>query len=87
MLTVAPRPLPNGATGTTLLMTDATLGYRWRRLRIDLEIENLLNRRLREGEFHYASDWRPDAPSSALPALHTAAGPPLNARLTLGVQL
>ncbi|MEN0062496.1 MAG: TonB-dependent receptor [Myxococcota bacterium] len=85
VLTVAPRPLPFGATGATLVMTDATLGYHWRRLRLDLEVENVLNRQLREGEYNYASHWRPGEPASEIPALHTTAGPPANVRLTLGV--
>jgi outer membrane receptor protein involved in Fe transport len=85
VLTVGPRPLPHGATGATLVMADATLGYHWRWLRLELEVENLLDRQLREGEYHYASHWRPGEPASEIPVLHTTAGPPLNARLTLGV--
>ena len=85
VLTVAPRQLPHQARGATLVMTDATLGFHGKHLRLDLEIENLLDRRLREGEYHYASDWSPDTPTSELPVLHTTAGPPLNARLTVGV--
>ncbi len=85
MLVVAPRPLPHGAKGATLLMTDATLGYHWRWLRVDLELENLLNLELREGEYHYTSNWRQGQPASQIPVLHTSAGPPLNARLTVGV--
>ncbi|MEM1347793.1 MAG: TonB-dependent receptor, partial [Myxococcota bacterium] len=85
VLTVAPRPLPNGARGSTLILTDATAGWRWRRVRLDLEIENFLNRRLREGEYNYASNWRPGEPASQIPVLHTTAGPPLNVRATLGV--
>jgi outer membrane receptor protein involved in Fe transport len=83
-LIVGPRPLPHGARGATLFSVDATAGYRWRWLRLRLELENVLNRRLREGELHYASHWRPGEPSSALPVLHTLAGPPFNARLTVG---
>ncbi|MEL6183734.1 MAG: TonB-dependent receptor [Myxococcota bacterium] len=85
VLAVMPRPLPHGATGATLVMTDATLGYWWRWLRLDLEIENVLNRRLREGEYHYASHWRFGEPASEIPVLHINAGAPLNARLTVGV--
>lgn len=85
VLTVLPRPLPHGAMGATLVMTDATLGYGWRGLRLDLEVENFLNRRLREGEYHYASHWRVGEAASQLPVLHINAGPPLNARLTVGV--
>ncbi|EDM79920.1 TonB-dependent receptor [Plesiocystis pacifica SIR-1] len=85
-LTVAPRTLPHGARGATMVRTDATLGYRWRWLRVDLEVENLINQALREGEYHYASHWRPGEPAREIPVLHTTAGPPINARLTLGVQ-
>ncbi len=85
-LHVAPRTLPHGARGTTLLRHDATAGYQWKALRVGLEIENLLNSNLREGEYHYASHWQQGQPTSQLPVLHTTAGPPLNARLTLGAQ-
>ena len=54
---------------------------------VDLELENLLNRHLREGEYYYASSWRLDQPSSQLPTLHTTAGPPFNARLTVKIIL
>ena len=83
-LGIAPRPLPHGATGATLTMLDATLGYEWQWLRIELEVENLLNQQIREGEYHYASHWQPGAEPSDIPVLHTSAGPPLNARLTIG---
>lgn len=86
-LAVAPRPLPHGARGATLLMVDATVGYSWRFLRLDLELENLLGRKLREGEFHFASDPVAGPPRSELPVLQTIAGPPFNARLTLGIVL
>ena len=83
MITVAPRPLPHEATGATLLMTDATLGYVWNHLHLNLELENILNRRLREGKYHDASARRPNERRSELPTLHTTAGPPFNVRLTL----
>ncbi len=81
----APRPLPHGATGATQLRVDATLGYYYRWLRINLEVENVINRKLRDGEYHYASNFVPGQAASELPVLHTVAGPPVNARLTVGV--
>lgn len=84
-LAIAPRPLPHGARGQTLVMVDATVGYSWRFLRLDLELENLLNRKLREGEFHFASDPVAGPPRSELPVLQINAGPPFNARLTVGI--
>jgi outer membrane receptor protein involved in Fe transport len=80
---VAPRALPHGATGATLVELDATAGYHFGPWFFDLEVENVLNRRIREGEFHFASAWQPGAPASGLPALHYFAAAPLNARLTL----
>ena len=82
-LAIAPRPLPHGATSSTLTQLDATAGYAWPRWRLELEVENVLNRKSREGEYHFASHWQRGEPVSNLPALHYVAGPPLNARLTL----
>ena len=65
------------------MMLDATVGYHWRRIRLDVELENLANLRLREGEYHYASRWRADEAGSELPVLHFVAGPPFNARASL----
>ncbi len=80
---LAPRPLPHGARGASLAVLDATAGYGFGDFRIDLELENLLDRRLREGEYHHASNFRPDEVASQIPALHYVAGPPFNARLSL----
>ena len=86
LLAVAPRPLPNDARGATLLMLDMTVGYQWRWLQVSIELENVLNRELREGEYHYASHWQQGQTASQVPVLHTTAGPPFNARFTVGVQ-
>jgi outer membrane receptor protein involved in Fe transport len=80
---IAPRALPHGAQGATLAQLDATTGYAWDAWRLELELENVLNHELREGEYHYASHWQRGQPASQLPVLHTFAGPPRNARLTL----
>lgn len=78
---LAPRPLPNGARGAPLGVLDATAGYSWRGWRLDLELENIIDQRLREGEYHYASHWRSGEAPSQLPVVHHVAGPPFNARL------
>jgi outer membrane receptor protein involved in Fe transport len=82
-LGLAPRPLPHGARGAALVLLDATVGYYWRRIRLDVELENLPNLHLREGEYHYASRWRLDEAESELPVLQFVAGPPFNARASL----
>lgn len=83
LLGIAPRELPHGARGATLISLDATLGYRWRHWRVEAEIENVLGAQLREGEYHYASAWRGGQTASQLPVLHHVAGPPLNVRVGL----
>ena len=85
-LAVAPRNLPAGARSAPLTRFDATLGYRWRRWQVGLELENLLNQRLREGEYVYASHWQQGTSGSRLPVLHQSAGPPFNARLTVSAE-
>jgi outer membrane receptor protein involved in Fe transport len=82
-LTVLPRPLPNGAESSTLSRLDVTAGYHWPLWRLALEIENLLDQRLREGEYHYASHWARGTRPSSLPVLHYVAGAPREARLTV----
>ena len=85
LLVIAPRTLPHGATGAARASLDVTLGWHWRWLRLDLEVENVLAQDLREGEYHFASDWTPESGgASRLPVLHTVPGAPINARLTLG---
>ncbi len=80
---VAPRPLPHAARSATFTQLDATAGYIWPAFRLELEVENLLNRHVREAEYHFASYWPGASAASEIPALHYVPGPPLNARLTL----
>lgn len=80
---LAPRPLPNGAKGSPMTVLDATAGYKGDRIRVNLEVENVLNLRIREGEYHYASHWRPGEESSELPVVQYIAGAPLNVRLSI----
>lgn len=77
-----PRPLPHGAEGAPLVLFDASLGWSHRNLSIDLDLENVLDLRVREGEYHYASRFYPGLDDSALPELHFVAGPPRNLRVT-----
>jgi iron complex outermembrane recepter protein len=80
---LAPRPLPLGARGAPMTVLDATIGYALGWLRIDLEVENILNQRIREGEYFFASNWRPQEQPSEIPVVQYVAGPPLNARLSV----
>lgn len=82
---LAPRTLPHGARGGAMTVLDATLGHHWQHFHIDLIGENVLNQKVREGEYHHASDWTPATGGSQVPALHTIAGSPLQVRLGLTV--
>lgn len=86
-LGVGPRPLAHGATGAgyfdVSLGADYTLGD-WR---VALAVDNVTNGDAREGVYHFASHWDPATPRSSLPRLAFAAGPPINARLTLSLVL
>jgi hypothetical protein len=81
-LLVGPRPLPHGARGSLLSVLDATLAWYWQRVRLDVELENLLGLELREGEYHYASHFLGDGPASEIPVSQFVAGPPFNARVS-----
>ena len=78
---LGPRPLPHGATAATVALVDVSASYRIDRLQLDLQIDNLLNARWREGEYNYASWFDRGDPRSALPARHMLAGAPLTVRL------
>jgi iron complex outermembrane receptor protein len=83
--TIGPRPLPFGARGSTQWFVDATLGWRWKRLSIELAIENMFDLDVRQAEYHFASAWPSSGTRSTLPAIHVAPGAPLNARLGLSL--
>lgn len=82
---LAPRDLPHGATGSPLAFLDLTAGYDFGTFEFDVEVENVLDAQLREGEYHYASDWR-TAERSQLPTVHYVAGPPFNVRASVSAQ-
>ncbi|MCB9547370.1 MAG: TonB-dependent receptor [Myxococcales bacterium] len=78
---IGERPLAHGARAGPAAVLSGRLGYRWALCALDLEVENLLDARWREGEFDFASHWDPRAPRSALPVIHVFPGPPRQARL------
>lgn len=77
------RTLAHGATASPSHLGLASLGWRWRDLALNLQVENLLNDQVRTGEYSYASWWDQDQPKSQLPTIHYVTAPPLNARLGL----
>lgn len=83
---VGPRPLAHGARAGALTMLDLLLQYRRSFWELSLALDNLLDRRLREGEFNYASWFDRGEPRSAVPRVHYAAGPPRTLRAGFGAR-
>lgn len=80
---LAPRPLAHGARGSAASVLDIGGGLRLDRYALALQIDNVLNTRWREGEYHYASWFDRDQPRSLLPRLHYTAGHPFGVRASL----
>ena len=77
---LGPRPLAHGATGSAAGVLDLSGGIRLGRYQLAVQLDNALNSRWREGEYHYASWFDRDQPRSLLPRLHYSAGKPFGAR-------
>lgn len=72
------RPLPFEQLGAAIGTVDAAARLRWRWIELGVEAQNLLDRRNREVELNYPSNFGdPEAPASRLPARHFVAGAPL----------
>jgi len=78
---LAPRKLAHGAVGTWQAWADLTLAYRFNNIEMRLEVENLTNADLREGEYHFASWTDTSQPRSFIPVTHVVAVPPRLVRL------
>lgn len=78
---IAPRPLPLGARSRARITLDGTAYYAFGRLRLDLEVENVLDQALYDGEYYFASRWQTDELGSYLPAIHYVAAAPRTLRV------
>ncbi|MEM7151978.1 MAG: TonB-dependent receptor [Myxococcota bacterium] len=85
-LVMGRRPLSYGATAGALATVDASVGYQWRWLGLDLSVDNVMGTRWRDGEYHFASYWDRSQPPSSLPTIHFVAGPPRMVRLAGSVR-
>lgn len=85
-LVMGRRPLSYGATAGALAVVDASVGYQWRWLRVDLAVDNVIGSRWRDGEYHYASYWDRSQPRQGIPTIHYVAGPPRMFRLAAAVR-
>ena len=88
-LTYVPgRPLPLQQTGDDVIVANLGGGLRLWHTTLGLQVRNLLDRRYRQSEFNYASNFAgPDVPASRVAARHFAAGEPRFAMLTLTVHV
>jgi len=82
---IAPRPLAHGATGFSELMLNFMAAYRWKIFKISVQIENLLNRKACQGQYHYASWFDTSTERSMIPVIHCSAGDPFSFRLGLTI--
>ncbi len=81
---LGPRPLPDGFYSHPAFVLDATADVELRRWVLELQVDNLLGARWRDGEFVYPSCFDPDSRCSELPALHITAGEPFALRIGIG---
>jgi TonB family protein len=79
------RPLPYGETGHDVFLTDAGASVRLGEIELGVDAFNLLGTDWYDGEFVYASSFRPGAAAALVPARHVTVGTPrsLFASLTL----
>jgi hypothetical protein len=69
-------------------VVDASARAEWRWVSVGVAIDNLLDARWRQSEFHYASHFdSADVAPSRLATRHFAAAPPRQWRMILGVHL
>jgi hypothetical protein len=88
LLFVDRRPLPLEQFGAPVFSVDAAARVKWRIAELGLEAQNLLDRRNRESELYYPSNFaEPAAPASQLPARHWIAGAPQTFLGTLTLHL
>ncbi len=85
---VGPRELPYSQRSEALATVDATGTLELAPLELGLVVTNLLDRRYKQGEYFYPSDFGSQSAATLVPARHFTAGAPrtifLTATLTLG---
>jgi hypothetical protein len=85
-LALGPRALPAGLWSAPRAQLDLRAAARRARVELAVDVENLLGTAIHDGEFVFASDWRPDdGASSALAVRHISYGPPRALSLSLSL--
>jgi|GEM_PF-403662 len=80
------RPLMHGAQGSGFATASLSFAYERDWFEIGFVVDNLFDARFNEGEYHYASQWNPHAPTSYLPRTHVVPGAPWNLRATAAIR-
>ncbi len=81
------RPLAHGAEAKGYTRLDATAGWRFTHIDLAVVVENVLNQKIMEGVYHFASWFDEETPRSLIPSIHYAAGAPITARFLVTVYL
>lgn len=81
---LAPRALPGGFWSRPTAAVDLSARVDHGAWSLELDVDNALGTRWRDGEYLYTSWWDTSQPRSELPARHFTAGAPFAARLSIG---
>ncbi len=81
------RPLGEGAEAGAGATLDLVAAHRFSRFQVELAVDNVLDNRVPDGVYHFASWFDRQKPRSGLPRIHISPGPPLTLRLGLSMWL
>lgn len=81
------RPLAHGAEVKGYPRLDASVGWRFGRADLTVMVMNVLNQKIMEGVYHFASWFDEEEQRSLIPSIHYAAGEPITARFLVTVYL
>ena len=84
---MGPRPLPEELIADATFNVDLVAELELGKLFVQLQVDNLLRRQWRDGEFVFPSCFDPDSGCSSLPVRHVTAGTPQALRVLVGAHL
>lgn len=84
---IGARPLAGGQRSEDATLVDLLIGYRLRWFALELAMDNLLDQRWRDAQYHYVSRASLSEPDTGVAGYHFTAGTPFAVRATLRVFL
>jgi TonB family protein len=81
------RPLPYGEWGHDVFLLDARAALRLKEVELSVDAFNLLDAKWYDGEFVYASNFKPGAPASLVPERHVTVGAPRTIWVSIALYL